>query len=87
MSLDTVQERCIELGADEFICRSCETDIHVTPNKVRKWQALVKHMNRTKVWGVGIHEDAQQAQNLACRDFINKHGAVPVRRRRRRKPA
>lgn len=77
---------CVALGADEVVLRSCETDIHQKPNKVIKWQCVVRHMNRTKAWGVGVHEDPGEASRLAFEKFIKLHQPAKPQARRRRRP-
>lgn len=69
----------VRLGAGEALVRVSKYGPDLaTPEQ---WQALVKHRQRDKVWGVGLHADPEQAMVLAVESFVARHTPKPTRTR------
>lgn len=68
--MKTTKREAIALGASEFITRTAPPWKDGRPTQ---WQALVRHTDARKSWGVGVSDDPEKAEQLALDAFVLLH--------------
>lgn len=71
------------MGADELVVRVTAYDKAGVPFR---WQAIVRHKNRSLGWSVAVENDPDMAMFEALRGFKEKYGHKVAKPRTRAKP-
>ena len=79
--------QCVEAGAVDFLVRVSGYDWSNGGQVPNQWQAIIKHRDATKPWGVGVDADFFEASKKAHHNFLQLHTEEKKPRKRTRAPA